>query len=224
MLIGNDATLAGVAEARSGAAGGAAAALHLIVEVGVGGTLVVDGRPQAGATGAGGEFGHLPFGDPARRCPCGAHGCWGLEVDGMALARHLGSPPPADAKSYARRVLARPSRSPEVAEAIRRVAAALGTGTAGLVNALDPDVVTLGGLAIPIREAGSTAFEAAYRAGLMSFRRPAPPPVHDAVHGDDGPLLGRCRRRARSDPHRGGAGRLGGGSHRVAGARGRRCR
>ncbi|WP_214406660.1 ROK family transcriptional regulator, partial [Pseudonocardia lacus] len=41
LLVGNDATLAGVAEARSGAAAGARAALHLTVEVGVGGTLVV---------------------------------------------------------------------------------------------------------------------------------------------------------------------------------------
>jgi predicted NBD/HSP70 family sugar kinase len=190
LLIGNDATLAGVAEARSGAAAAAVAALHLTVEVGVGGTLVVGGLPQTGATGAGGEYGHLPFGDPRLHCPCGARGCWDLEVDGRALARHLGVPAPADAKSYARRVLARSGHDPAARDAVSRVAAALGAGTAGLVNALDPDVVTLGGLAIPIRGAAAGDFETAYRAGLMSFRRGRPPPVHPAAHGDDGALHG----------------------------------
>src|SRR5215207_8779825 len=63
LLTGNDATLSGVAEARTGAAAGARTALHLIVEVGIGGTLILDGVPVSGATGAGGEYGHLPFGD-----------------------------------------------------------------------------------------------------------------------------------------------------------------
>jgi predicted NBD/HSP70 family sugar kinase len=200
LLVGNDATLAGVAEARTGAAAAAAVALHLTVEVGLGGTLVVGGLPQTGSTGAGGEYGHLPFGDPGLHCPCGANGCWDLEVDGRALARHLGIPAPADAKSYARRVLARAAAAVgattadagDVAarEAVRRVAVALGAGTAGLVNAFDPDVVTLGGLAIPIRDVAATDFDAAYQAGLMSFRRQLPPAVHAAAHGDDGALHG----------------------------------
>lgn len=191
VLIGNDATLAGVAEARSGAATAAAAALHLTVETGVGGTLVVGGLPQTGATGAGGEYGHLPLGDPALVCPCGARGCWDLEVDGRALARHLGIPAPADAKSYARRVLARAADGGiDETAAARRVATALGRGTAGLVNALDPDVVTFGGLAIPIRDTATAEFETAYRAGLMGFRKAHPTPVHAAVHGDDGALHG----------------------------------
>ncbi len=67
LLAGNDATLSGVAEARTGAAAGAGTALHLIVEVGLGGTLIIDGVPAHGASGAGGEYGHIPFGDRARQ-------------------------------------------------------------------------------------------------------------------------------------------------------------
>ncbi|HEU4542192.1 MAG TPA: ROK family protein, partial [Jiangellaceae bacterium] len=66
LLVGNDATLAGLAEARRGAGKHARVVLHVIVAVGVGGVLVVDGVAVDGTTGAGGEFGHLPFGDPAR--------------------------------------------------------------------------------------------------------------------------------------------------------------
>ncbi len=190
LLLGNDATLAGVAEARTGSATGAGTALHLLVEVGVGGTLIVDGHPVTGTGGAGGEYGHVPLGDRSLRCPCGARGCWDLEVDGRALARHLGDPPPADPRTYLLRVLDRAPQDPEARRAVGIVASALATGIAGLVNAHDPKVVTLGGLARPLRAAALSEFSAAYTGGLMTFRRAHPPPVLDATHGDDGALHG----------------------------------
>src|ERR1700742_546814 len=49
LLANNDATLAGLAEVRSGAAQGVGTALHLTVEVGVGGALLVGERPVSGA-------------------------------------------------------------------------------------------------------------------------------------------------------------------------------
>lgn len=188
LRIDNDATLAGVAEARDGAGAGAGTALHVTVEVGVGGTLVVDGRPVRGATGAGGEFGHLPFGDRALRCPCGALGCWDLTVDGRALARYLGEPPPPDPRTYAKAVLGRTDAAARAA--VERAAASLGSGIAGLANALDPQVVTLGGLAGPLRTAGAGAFTGAFTDGLMTFRRTAPPPLRAAALGDDAALHG----------------------------------
>ncbi|HLU55086.1 MAG TPA: ROK family transcriptional regulator [Pseudonocardia sp.] len=188
LRIDNDATLAGVAEARAGAGAGAGTALHVTVEVGVGGTLVVDGRPVRGATGAGGEFGHLPFGDPALRCPCGALGCWDPTVDGRALARHLGDPPPPDPRTYALAVLGR--TDPAATAAVSRAAESLGRGIAGLVNGLDPEVVTLGGLAEPLRAAAPDAFAEAFTGGLMAFRRATPPPLRPAALGDDAALHG----------------------------------
>ncbi|MDT7623839.1 MAG: hypothetical protein QOF99_4740 [Pseudonocardiales bacterium] len=184
LLIGNDATLAGVAEARSGAASGSRTGLHLLVEAGIGGSLTVDGRPVSGATGAAGEYGHLPFGDRALRCHCGATGCWELEVNGIALARHLGEPRPASPRGYTVEVLRRDSA--EARAAVAAAATALGAGIAGLVNLHDPDVVTLGGLAGPLRAGAPAEFASAYLAGLMAFRRAEPPPVLDASHGEHG--------------------------------------
>ncbi|WP_328309137.1 ROK family transcriptional regulator [Actinomycetospora sp. NBC_00405] len=189
LQVGNDATFAGVAEARTGAAAGAGTALYLTVEVGLGGALLLDGRPHLGAHGAAGEYGHLPFGDPARPCPCGATGCWGPEVDGRALARRLGAPAPEDPRSYAEAVLARAADGEEDAVlAVGAVAARLARGVAGLVHVHDPDVVVLGGLARGLR--ASPAFDDAYERALMAFRRADPVPVLDAVHGDDGALRG----------------------------------
>ncbi|MEJ2889932.1 ROK family transcriptional regulator [Actinomycetospora aeridis] len=189
LLVGNDATLAGVAEARTGAAAGAGTAVYLTVEVGLGGALLLDGLPHLGAHGQAGEYGHLPFGDPARPCSCGATGCWGPEVDGRALARRLGDPPPGDPRSYALGVLERAAGGDAAAvHAVCGVAAALARGVAGLVAVHDPDVVVLGGLARGLRAA--PGFDEAYRRGLMAFRRDDPVPVRDAVHGDDGTLHG----------------------------------
>jgi predicted NBD/HSP70 family sugar kinase len=192
LLAGNDAALAGLAEARRGAARDARVALHLLVAVGVGGGLIVDGQMVTGTQGAGGEYGHLPFGDPTLPCPCGASGCWDLMVDGRALARHRGDPAPADPLAYARRLLDRLGPGADAADqmAAELTARALGAGLGGLVNAHDPDVVTIGGLAPALRAGAPQAFSQAYQAGLMTFHRRHPPPVLDAKHGQDGPVRG----------------------------------
>jgi len=190
LLLGNDATLAGLAEARTGAARSAATALYLMVAEGIGGALVVNGEPLSGAHGAAGEYGHVPFGDPALECPCGARGCWDLTVDGRALARHLGDEPPGDAVAYVHELISRPKRDKPMRRAFGAVAASLGRGTGAYVNVHDPDVVTLGGVAALLRAEAPDAFDHAYRDALMAFRKGSPPPVRAAEHGDYGPLHG----------------------------------
>jgi predicted NBD/HSP70 family sugar kinase len=195
VIADNDATLAALAESTRGAAVHARLALHLRVDAGLGGAVVDEGRLVRGARGAGGEFGHLPMGDPTVRCPCGARGCWGTAVDGGALARLLGEPEPADPVTYARQVLARAgNRDGAARAAVVAAAEALGRGIAGLVNALDPDVVTLGGLGADLLAAAPDELDAACREGLMRFRRATPPPVVSARLGEDGPLTGAAER------------------------------
>ena len=181
-VAGNDATLAGLAEVRRGAAAGASFVLYLAVEVGIGGVLLVDGRPLVGALGEAGEFGHMPFGDPALRCPCGARGCWDLEVDGRALARRLGRRAPRDPRSFAERTIeaARSGSSAELA-AVEGVARALGRGAGAIVNALDPSLVVVGGLATDLLEIAPAAVDASYTSALMRHRRSGPPPVAPGI-------------------------------------------
>lgn len=168
LLVDNDATLGGLAEARTGAARGAGSCLHLLLTGGIGGVMVIDGAPVLGATGAAGEFGHLPFGDPAEACPCGAFGCWSRHVDATVLGSG--------------------DRS-----AIHAATHAFGRGVGALVNALDPQVVTVGGLAPALMAADARAFDQGYQQGLMAFRRADPPPVLAASH-DDGPVAGAISR------------------------------
>jgi predicted NBD/HSP70 family sugar kinase len=195
VVADNDATLGAVAEQRRGAARGAASSLHLLVEAGLGGALIDGGRLVGGARGTAGEFGHLPLGDPSVHCPCGASGCWGTAVDGGALARGLGEPAPTDPAGYARQVVVRADAGDDAARAaVGAAATALGRGIAGLVNALDPAVVTLGGGAAELLTAAPEELATACRDGMMRIRRSAPPPVVRAGLGDGGPLVGAAER------------------------------
>jgi predicted NBD/HSP70 family sugar kinase len=187
-VAGNDATLAASAESRRGAATGATVALHLRIEAGLGGAVVDHGNVLIGATGAAGEFGHMPFGDPAITCLCGAQGCWGTTVDGTALARLLGRPTPRDQVTFARRLITSPTE--EERPAVRAVARNLGRGIGGLVNAVDADLVTLGGLGADLLTAAPDDLQLAYLAGLMAYRRDDPPPIVPAALGDEGPIAG----------------------------------
>jgi predicted NBD/HSP70 family sugar kinase len=190
-VAGNDASLAGVAESRHGAGAGAGAMVYLHLDAGLGGTLIEAGRAVRGATGTAGEFGHMPFGEPARRCRCGARGCWNTSVDGRALARLLHQRVPADDVSYSRRVLASArAGQPRALSAIRTVGSSIGRGIAGLVNGLDPHLVVVGGLGPDLLHIAADEVTAAYHDGLMAFRATPPPPVLPARLGTDGPLLG----------------------------------
>lgn len=190
-VAGNDASLAAAAESARGNATGSRIALHLRVDAGLGGGVVDRGATFKGATGVAGEFGHMPFGDPAVRCPCGAFGCWGNSVDGLALARLLGAPEPPDSVAFFRQVTEQARTGDATAlGALTAVSARLGRGIAGLVNGLDADIVTVGGLATLMLEVAGDRVERDYRAGLMSFRRAAAPPVRCAALGEDGPLIG----------------------------------
>jgi predicted NBD/HSP70 family sugar kinase len=191
LIAGNDATFAAIAESRHGAGSGAGTMVYLHVEAGIGGAIVEGDRVVLGATGTAGEFGHMPFGDPAQRCRCGAMGCWNTSLDGFALARARHEPPPADEVSYIRRLLtAARARTPEATEVVQAAAHSLGRGAAGLVNALDPHLVTVGGLGADFLNIAAGHVIAAYHDGLMAFRSLPPPPLVAARLAEDGPLLG----------------------------------
>ncbi|GAA1020696.1 xylose repressor [Acrocarpospora pleiomorpha] len=189
VVVGNDATMAAMAEARLHTPH-PHTLLHVVVEVGVGGAFIVDGRPTPSARGLHGEFGHLPFGDPGVMCPCGARGCWAaaFDVPAVALRAKLRAEP--DSRAWLHRLFTDPDPSPEARETRTALAADLGRGIAGLVNALDPDLVTLGGLAAQVRDASPAGFERAVHIGLMKVHRDRPPGVVAALAGENAPLVG----------------------------------
>jgi predicted NBD/HSP70 family sugar kinase len=146
VAVANEADLGALAEHRRGEAVGVDDVLYLSGEVGVGGGLIVDGRPLTGAAGYGGEVGHIPFDADGLTCRCGSVGCWETLVGEGALLRLAGHPL-ASGRAAVDTVLAEAAGgSPAALAALAHVGRWLGVGLAGLVNILNPRLVILGGL------------------------------------------------------------------------------
>jgi predicted NBD/HSP70 family sugar kinase len=146
VAVANEADLGALAEWRRGAAVGADHVLFLSGEVGVGGGLIVNGKPLTGAAGYGGEVGHMPVNPEGRRCRCGSVGCWETEVGEGALLRRAGHPPEAGREEVDAVLGEAHAGAPDALAAVDAIARWLGFGLAGLVNVFNPQVVVLGGL------------------------------------------------------------------------------
>ena len=190
VLTGNDATLAGLAEARRGVLRGVSVALHLHAATGIGGVLLAGGLPVTGARGSAGEFGHMPLTGGSEPCRCGSVGCWELDAGARGLLRAVGQPEEGDRMVRAEQVIAAAGTDPRCAGALARAAEALGRGIGALVNAQDPEAVGLSGLAAEVYEAAPAAVRVGYLATLMRFRRPEPPALLPSTLGDLGALTG----------------------------------
>jgi predicted NBD/HSP70 family sugar kinase len=90
----------------------------------------------------------------------------------------------------AEQVIAAAQTEPGCGRALTQVAMALGRGIGALVNAQDPEVVGLSGLAARVYEAAPAAVRTAYLAALMRFRRSQPPALLPSTLGDLGVLTG----------------------------------
>lgn len=117
---------------------------------GVGGGLIIDGRPYHGATGSAGELGHLTLELNGPRCHCGRRGCLEAYAGTYAIARlareFMRRPPsPLTPKAVADAALAGNSGARKVWDV---VGTRLGQGLSNLILVLNPDaVLLLGGVA-----------------------------------------------------------------------------
>jgi glucokinase len=87
-VVDNDATAAAVAEWWYGAGRGATVRdlVYLTISTGIGGGLILDGRPYRGAAGNAGELGHLTVDWQGRQCGCGRRGCLEAYASGSNIA------------------------------------------------------------------------------------------------------------------------------------------
>lgn len=149
--VANDADCFALAEAVDGAAAGASPVFGVILGTGVGGGLVLDGRPLTGPNGIAGEWGHntLPWRDPDADadlpCYCGKRGCVETYLSGPGFAAHHRRATGADLDPPA--IVARALTDDESAEAasLARYADRLARGLAHVINIVDPEVIVLGG-------------------------------------------------------------------------------
>jgi len=142
--IDNDGNAAVIAEWRAGAARGADYVVMLTLGTGVGGGLILDGKPYRGAPGGGAELGHMVLDPDGPPCGCGGRGHLESFAAGPAAdraAREL-----YGESSNARALVDRArSGEPEAVEALASIGRYLGAGIASLVNIFEPELVVIGG-------------------------------------------------------------------------------
>jgi predicted NBD/HSP70 family sugar kinase len=183
--IGNDADLGLLAEHRRGAARDVDDVVFIVGDIGVGGGLVVGGRPLAGAGGYAGELGHMVVHPGGRLCRCGSRGCWETEIGGPAVARALGLPPGATTHD----MIATLHQLPPDSAGLATVGHYLGSGLASIVNLVNPQLIVVGGL---LREVLLLA-EGSVRASLAAAALTAPAEQVEVTVpdlGDDAALIG----------------------------------
>lgn len=146
MALANEADLGVLAEHRRGAAMGIDDVLYVSGEVGVGGGVIVNGRPLAGAAGYGGEIGHIGVNPDGATCGCGAVGCWETEIGERALLVRAGRRADGGRAGVDAVLSAAAGGNREALDALEAVGTWLGRGMAGLVNVFNPRLVVLGGL------------------------------------------------------------------------------
>jgi glucokinase len=140
----NDANAAAIAEWTAGAGRGTTDMVMLTLGTGVGGGLILGGKPYRGWFGAGAEIGHMVIVHDGLECRCGGHGHLESYASGKAAdelaAEAFG--PAADAYRLVR--LAREGDALAI-QILKGVGEHLGSGIASLVNIFNPEVIVIGG-------------------------------------------------------------------------------
>jgi glucokinase len=144
VAIDNDGNAAAIAEWRAGAARGASHVVMLTLGTGVGGGLILDGRPYRGATGGGAELGHIVIDFDGPLCGCGGRGHLEAVASGKAAGRVAQElyGLEASGQELVRRAEA---GEPEAVRAMAETGRRLGAAIATFVNIFEPEVVVIGG-------------------------------------------------------------------------------
>ncbi len=145
VTVENDATAAAAGEHRFGAGVGTSHMVYLTISTGVGGGVVLEGRLYRGASGNGGELGHVTVDCAGRRCRgCGRLGCLEAYVSGTSIAERAGEAGMGDVQARDVAAAAR-AGDPVATEVWRGTTDALACGLTSIVNLFEPELVVLGG-------------------------------------------------------------------------------
>lgn len=141
--IGNDVTCVALGENMFGAGKGFRNLVCLTLGTGVGGGIIIEGKPYYGL-GRSGEVGHITVHPDGRKCGCDNTGCLEECISVRAIMR-LVKEKGLSAKSP--RELAELAKNGDrtAMEIYENVGKHLGIGLSDIVKVLDPDVILLGG-------------------------------------------------------------------------------
>jgi glucokinase len=164
---GNDANVAALGEQWKGGGQGFSDMIMVTLGTGVGGGIIVEGNLVAGATGAGGEIGHMHIEDhETEKCNCGRVGCFEqyasatgvVRIARKVLASKDDDSSLRDEKTITSRVIfAAAAAGDKLAdEIVHRYGYYLGKGLAVIATIVNPEIIVLGG---GVSKAGSVLID-----------------------------------------------------------------
>jgi glucokinase len=173
--IDNDANAAAIAEWAVGAGRGTRYMVMLTLGTGIGGGLILDGKPYRGSVGAAAELGHIVIEHDGRPCQgtCTGRGHLEAYTTGVAagIAARAAFGPAVDAHRLVRLAREGDETAIEILAGIGRI---LGSAIGSLVNIFDPELVVIGG-------GFAAADELLLGPAEEIVRREALPPARDTV-------------------------------------------
>jgi predicted NBD/HSP70 family sugar kinase len=140
----NDSTFGALGESEYGAARGVEDVVYVKVGPGIGGGLVLGGRLFRGSVGYAGEVGHFKVVEPGLPCACGRRGCVSTVASSRAIVDRL-VPAYGPGLKIEDVLAAAASGDPVATTALRDAGRWLGRALAGVVSALNPELLVLGG-------------------------------------------------------------------------------
>lgn len=144
--IENDANAAAIGEWQAGAGRGTRHMIMLTLGTGVGGGLILDGRPYRGAVGAAAELGHIVIEHDGRPCQgtCTGRGHLEAYATGLAAAADAQAVfgPDADARVLLDRAAEGNEHALDILHAMGR---RLGSAFGSFVNTFNPELIVVGG-------------------------------------------------------------------------------
>jgi len=150
LMLLNDCTAAALGETMFGAARGSKNAFYLTISTGIGGGAIVDGHLLLGKDGNAVEIGHLVVEHDSRvRCGCGGYGHWEALCSGTGLPKLAVSMLGNKFKQRwreAQNIFDDCRRGDGSARRVLSRAATINAaGLASIINAYDPEILTVGG-------------------------------------------------------------------------------
>ncbi len=155
VMAGNDANVAALGEMWKGGGQGSSDLIVVTLGTGVGGGIIIGGKMLTGATGAGGEIGHIHVEDAeTEKCGCGNTGCLEQYASATGITRLANRKLQSSSKDSVLRsgevsaktvfdaVKAKDELAMEVAEEFGKY---LGECLAAIACVVNPEVIVIGG-------------------------------------------------------------------------------
>lgn len=184
ILLGHDVRTGGLAESVLGAGRGVPDFLFLPIGTGIAGAMIVHGEPYGGASGWGGEIGHIPVFPDGEQCACGQFGCLETYASAASVGRRY-SLRSGQEGVRAEQVVA--SDDPMAIEVWDEAVEALSLALATYTLLLDPSMIVLGG---GLAEAGPALLDPVRTRLVKRLTFRDAPPLRPAALGVDAGMLG----------------------------------